>query len=136
MYIEDTRDRIFVHNLDEELAEIPDEESKMIFLPDIEKHFSQIPKHVLMGDQSQQLKGHEIILYTVPTSLSVPPEQDSVRKAIIETRARARERASQDKGVTASREALLHDEMLLEASPNYDQSSVVGAGYADPMEIE
>lgn len=33
-----------------------------------------------------------MVLYNVPSSLSVPEEQDNVRKAIIESRARAREK--------------------------------------------
>lgn len=37
-----------------------------------------------------------MILYSVPTSLTVPEEQDKVRKAIIESRARAREKQVQE----------------------------------------
>ena len=34
----------------------------------------------------------QMVLYNVPSSLTVPEEQDSVRRAILETRARARQR--------------------------------------------
>jgi hypothetical protein len=38
----------------------------------------------------------DLVLYNVPSSLSVPEDRDSVRKAIIETRARAREKQRRD----------------------------------------
>ena len=91
MQVDDTRDRVYIRNLDDELEDIESEEEKLIFLPDIEKKLGEIPKSVLLG-QSQASTGSEIVLYGVPTSLSVPEEQDKVRKAIIESRARVREK--------------------------------------------
>jgi len=38
-----------------------------------------------------------LILYGTPESISVPQEQDVVRKAILESRERARERAAQQR---------------------------------------
>ena len=40
------------------------------------------------------LASKQLVLYRVPSSISVPEEQDSVRKAIIEARARLREKKS------------------------------------------
>lgn len=91
MHVDDSPDRVYIRNLDDELADIESEEEKLIFLPDIEKKLGKIPNSVLLGE-SHPSTGNEIVLYGVPTSLSVPEEQDKVRKAIIESRARAREK--------------------------------------------
>ena len=110
MQVDDTRDRVFIHNLDEELAGIDtdSDEERIVFLPDIEKKFGKIPKHVLTGgDPPPPIQGNEMVLYSVPTSLSVPVEEDSVRKAIIESRARARQ---EQQTIAPSRDASLHDQ--------------------------
>lgn len=135
MRVEDTKDRVYIHNLDEELADLSEEESKLVFLPDIEKQLNQIPKHVLISEQSKQPTGYEVVLYTVPTSLSVPPEQDSVRKAILESRARAREKtAQQERYYAGSRDAHLHDEAAVNSSEVNGGSSRLQD--PDAMEIE
>ena len=90
MQLDDTKDKVYIHNLDEQLAEIEDEE-KMVFLPDIEKKLGKIPHYLLTGDLRPTAE-NQMVLYGVPASLSVPEEQDNVRKAIIESRARAREK--------------------------------------------
>lgn len=90
MQVDDTKDKIYIHNLDDEIASVEAEES-MIFLPDIEKKIRQIPKHILTGDL-QPTAENQMVIYGVPPSLSVPKDNDSVRKAILECRARAREK--------------------------------------------
>ena len=103
MALDDTKDKIYIHNLDDELADIEsEEEKKLVFLPDIEKKLGKIPKSVLLGE-GYPGTGNEVVLYSVPSSLSVPEEQDKVRKAIIESRARAREK--QLRGAEAEAEA-------------------------------
>ncbi|EMC95256.1 hypothetical protein BAUCODRAFT_51935, partial [Baudoinia panamericana UAMH 10762] len=92
MQVDDTRNRVYIHDLDAELADIESEEEKLIFLPDIEKRLSRIPQQVLNGRKDDQ-EHQELVLYSVPKSLTVDESHDSVRKAIIETRQRARERA-------------------------------------------
>lgn len=100
MQLDDTKHKVYIYNLDDELSSSDndsDHESKLVFLPDIEKHLrnSRIPSHVLnprRGAGDELAGGKELVLYRVPSSLSVPEEQDSVRKAIIEARERARER--------------------------------------------
>ncbi|KAJ9648604.1 hypothetical protein H2199_001459 [Coniosporium tulheliwenetii] len=91
MQVEDTKDKIYIYDLDKELAELESDDEAPIFLRDVDKQLYQIPKHVLAGPP-QEPRNTELVLYKVPESLSVPREQDSVRKAIIEARARARER--------------------------------------------
>jgi len=93
MRLDDTKDRVYIHDLDEELADIESDEEKLIFLPDIEKRLSRIPQHVLTSRKSDAEEHQELVLYSVPSSLSVPVEQDSVRKAIIEARQRARDKS-------------------------------------------
>ncbi|KAF2013405.1 hypothetical protein BU24DRAFT_236968 [Aaosphaeria arxii CBS 175.79] len=74
-----------------------------IFLPDIEKHLSKIPTHVLRGEgreihhmlsttptptiaggELQATRDNQLVLYSIPGSLTVPEEQDRVRRAIAE----------------------------------------------------
>ncbi|KAL1841257.1 hypothetical protein VTJ49DRAFT_7259 [Mycothermus thermophilus] len=110
MQLDDSKYKVYIYNLDDELSSSDNESDtsssadnsnntngKLVFLPDIEKHLraNRIPTRVLQDprpDPRAELAGKELVLYSVPTSLSVPAEQDSVRKAIIEARARARER--------------------------------------------
>ncbi|KAI4128650.1 MAG: hypothetical protein LQ347_004084 [Umbilicaria vellea] len=95
MQLDDTKDTIYIYNLDDELSDIDAEEEKLVFLPDIEERLTKIPKSVLTSHEPSTTSS-EMILYNIPASLSVPEEQDNVRKAIIETRARAREKQLQE----------------------------------------
>ncbi|KAB5549656.1 hypothetical protein GE09DRAFT_180689 [Coniochaeta sp. 2T2.1] len=111
MQLDDTKHKVYIYNIDDELSSESekgdaaggDGEEKVVFLPDIEKHLRRrrmlpgIPGGELgglglgpldMGDAA----GREMVLYSVPRAISVPEEQDSVRKAIIEARQRMRER--------------------------------------------
>lgn len=94
MQVDETKDKVYIYNLDQELLDIESEEDRLIFLPDIDKKLGKIPKSVLASTESS-VRGSEMVLYNVPSSLSVPPEHDKVRKAIIESRARAREKQVQ-----------------------------------------
>lgn len=91
MDIEDTPHRVYISDLAAELSDISSDEENPIFLPDIEKHLSKIPAHVLRGPEQPRSNEHnQMVLYNVPASLSVPEEQDGVRKAIVEARQRIR----------------------------------------------
>ncbi len=102
MHLDDTKHKVYIYDLDAELSdsESSSDEGKLIFLPDIQKHLreSRIPASVLANEEGE-LAGYnkQLVLYHVPTSLSVPEDKDTVRKAIIETRARAREKAMAEK---------------------------------------
>jgi hypothetical protein len=112
MQLDDRPDRVYIHDLDAELASDSESDSeKLIFLPDIEKRFSRIPQQVLRGGGEGN---QELVLYSVPKSISVGEGHDSVRKAIIEARSRAREKAVED--------AKARQEVM---DRQYDQSSVV-----------
>ncbi|KAF2203744.1 hypothetical protein GQ43DRAFT_241817 [Delitschia confertaspora ATCC 74209] len=92
MEVEDTPNRVYISDLAAELSEVESDEENPIFLSDIEKHLSKIPQHILVGPEPKPTADNQIVLYNVPSSLTVPAEQDNVRKAIVEARARVRER--------------------------------------------
>jgi hypothetical protein len=92
MQVEDTPHRVYIHDLSAELSDIESDEENPIFLPDIEKHISKIPMHILAGPELKPTKDNQLVLYNVPSSLTVPEEQDRVRRAIVEARARIREK--------------------------------------------
>lgn len=144
MLVDDTRDRVYIHNLDAEVAEIEAAEpaERLIFLPDIEKHFSKIPEQVLMNRRSSldsSHEGQELVLYSVPKSLTLGEEQDSVRKAIAEARGRARQKAAE----LARQEEMERkygqggDEEVVETAHGYS-GGYADAGKDDPdaMDIE
>ena len=95
MLLDDTPNRVYIHNLDAELKNIEAEEEKLVFLPNIEKKLGKIPNNVLRGDVHPSAQGKQMVLYQVPHSISIPENQDSVRKAILESRKRASEKQAQ-----------------------------------------
>ncbi|KAJ9149735.1 hypothetical protein NKR19_g5508 [Coniochaeta hoffmannii] len=100
MHLDSTKHKVYIYSLDDELADEPPESSaadeRVVFLPDIERHLraNRIPPSLLLRDRPDldDLAAKQLVLYHVPSSISVPEEQDSVRKAIIEARQRVRER--------------------------------------------
>lgn len=118
MQLDDSKHKVYIYNLDDELSsESEDEEGKLVFLSDIEKHLreTRIPQHIL-ANRDGELAGMQLVLYSDPRSLSVPEEEDGVRKAIIEARQRARERQRLElEGGQASSEKALkgaHDDEM------------------------
>jgi hypothetical protein len=88
MFVDDTKDKVYIRDLESEIAQIEAEEPRGIFLPDIDRKISAIPQQLLQNQVNNA--NTQMVLYQVPSSISVPEEQDHVRKAIIATRARAR----------------------------------------------
>lgn len=86
MLLDDTKHTTYIYNLDQELAESESPGDALVLLPFAAKMIS-VPDAVLSSNPAQ---GKELVLYTEPSSLTLPKEQDNVRKAIIESRARAR----------------------------------------------
>jgi hypothetical protein len=99
MSIDDTPHRVYIHDLAAELSDIESDEENPIFLSDIEKHLSKIPKHVLLGPEPKPTENNQMVVYSVPTSLTVPEERDGVRMAIMEARRRIREGLGRGTGV-------------------------------------
>ena len=140
MNLDETRDKIYIHNLDDEISDIESEEEKLVFLPDIEKRLTKIPKSVLLG-QSQPHTSNEVVLYSVPESLSIPPEQDNVRKAIIEARERARQKQLEATGTdTSSFSSYIMSDAFRHQSDTQDRTPTVqpesSAFDEDAMDIE
>jgi hypothetical protein len=92
MNVDETRDKVYIGNIDDEISDAESEGEKLVFLSDIEKRLTKIPKSVLTG-KSETHKGNELVLYGVPEAISIPREQDNVRKAFLESRERARQAA-------------------------------------------
>ncbi|RKF54343.1 hypothetical protein GcC1_212010 [Golovinomyces cichoracearum] len=91
MQIEDSKHKVYIYDLDAEILESEPEESKLILHPDIEKCLRDcrhIPPPIIANANHRE--DNQLVLYNVPGSLTVPEDQDCVRRAIIETRARAR----------------------------------------------
>ncbi|OSS49747.1 hypothetical protein B5807_05946 [Epicoccum nigrum] len=107
MQVEDTPHRVYIHDLAAELSDTESDSETPIFLSDIEKHLSRIPREVLLGPPPKPTEHNQVVLYNVPSSLSVPEAQDNVRKAIVEARQRIREK--QVSGVTEP-ERVVEDE--------------------------
>lgn len=91
MMLDDTAHTTYVHNLDQELAD-PDPVKEHLVLHPLAARMIAVPNSILSDNPAQ---GKELVLYTEPTSLTVPKEQDSVRRAILESRARARAKRTQ-----------------------------------------
>ncbi|KAI9710129.1 MAG: hypothetical protein M1820_002931 [Bogoriella megaspora] len=96
MQMDDTKDKVYIYDLDAELAEDEPEEPRVVFIPDIEKHLTKIPKHLLASQEKEINKDNQLVLYGVPAALSIPEEKDSVRKAIIDARARAQKKQEEE----------------------------------------
>lgn len=132
MNVDDTRHRVYIQNLDAELAEIEanEPEERLIFLPDIEKHFSRIPERLLASPQDAiGAAQQELVLYSVPKSLTVDESQDSVRKAILEARQRARDKAAEEaRHEEMERQYAQVDGDVVETAHGY------GSGYLEPAD--
>jgi hypothetical protein len=108
MRLDDTKHKVYIYDLDAELSDSESDDGRLVFLPDIEKHLreTRIPPSILANSEGELAgQNQQLILYNIPSSLTVPEEKDSVRKAIIETRARAR--AKQAQRISGTRSAQL-----------------------------
>lgn len=94
MRLDDSKHKVYIYNIDEELAEDSEpKDGRLVFLSDIEKRLKQtrIPQQILANSDGE-LAGMQLVLYSDPKSLTVPESRDGVRKAIIEARRRIRAR--------------------------------------------
>lgn len=118
MHLDDTKHKVYIYNIDEELADDDSEpdEARLVFLPDIEKRLreTRIPPQVLANSDGE-LAGMQVVLYSDPKSLSVPEDKDGVRKAILE--ARRRHRACQAAGDADSSSTVAVDTKTPEPAP-------------------
>ena len=94
MHVDDTKDRIYIRSLEEELAEDEAEDQSIYFLADIDRTLASIPQAVFSHGNAAQSPTTDLVLYQVPSSLSVPKERDNVRKIMLEARERARQKGN------------------------------------------
>lgn len=94
MRLDDTKDKVYVHDLDAELAEIEDQEPRIEFLPEIEKKLAAFPS--LLESRALSPSQGQLVLYR---PISFPEEVQNARKAIIESRKKARENSNDQKSV-------------------------------------
>ncbi|RDW81815.1 uncharacterized protein DSM5745_05372 [Aspergillus mulundensis] len=87
MLLDDTATTLYIHDLEQELAEAEALEGALTILPGLEGRLSMTK--MLVADNSKS-PCNEIVLYREPESLSIPKDKDQVRRALIETRERAR----------------------------------------------
>jgi anthranilate phosphoribosyltransferase len=127
MEVEDSPHRVFIHDLAAEFSDIESDEENPIFLPDIEKHLSKIPQHVLMGPEPKTNEHNQMVLYNVPTSLTVPEAQDNVRKAIVEARQRIRQKQANP---------LTEPERISSSNPANTMAHIPPAVEEDAMDID
>ncbi|KAL1864147.1 hypothetical protein Daus18300_007927 [Diaporthe australafricana] len=115
MAIDDTKHKVYIYNLDDELSSDPDsdpDDGRLVFLPDVERHLranrivpgipATVPRPIL-PNKDGELAGMQLVLYDDGVrSVSVPEEQDSVRKAIIEARERHRRKQQDERDARAA----------------------------------
>ena len=145
MQLDDTKHKVYIYDLDAELSDSESsDDGKLVFLPDIQKHLreTRIPPMVLANSEGELAGNNQLVLYNIPSSLTVPEEQDSVRKAIIETRARARAaqeqkrneetRQAESKKTPDARDWYRH----MEESGNVSRAPTFGNPEPEPMDGE
>ncbi|WEW58534.1 hypothetical protein PRK78_004002 [Emydomyces testavorans] len=93
MQVDDTKTRVYINDLEREIAEIEAEERNHVveFLPEIEKKLMAIPESVL-----NYKPDNELVLYRLPRVLSISEEEDATRSVIADARERAREKSLAD----------------------------------------
>lgn len=103
MTVDETADRVFVRDLDSEIAEIEAEEARVsqgIELSQAAEEYSKIPDHVLNRNKVRHEPEMQLILYRDPISITVSEENDAVRRAVIAARQRMRDKqAAEQKNV-------------------------------------
>ena len=82
---------VYVSDLDSDTES--DADDNVVFLPDIERKLNRIPYQLMSRRPKDLSTSTELVLYSVPSSISVPEQNDVVRRAIIESRQRLREKS-------------------------------------------
>ncbi|EFE34649.1 uncharacterized protein ARB_06412 [Trichophyton benhamiae CBS 112371] len=130
MQVDDTKTRVYITDLEDEIAQIEEEESRQTFkvMPEMEKQLMSIPKSVLTHKPKEE-RNNELVLYRVPAALGIPAEQDSVRAVMTDARERAREKMAETYNGQAEGDRTPLPDMAVddEQLPGYD---------SDPMEID
>lgn len=119
MLLDDTKYTTYIHNLDQELAELDNPGERLVMSPLAAKMIS-VPQSVL----SSSTPSTELVLYADPSSLSIPKEHDSVRKAILDSRARARAKAKESSTQPGDGSHRSSDQAFLDTPVNDDPMDI------------
>lgn len=114
MLLDDTNTTTYVHDLTREVADIENNEFWLSLTP-VADELIRIPKTILADPRPP---GKELVLYQDPGSLTVPKQQDNVKRAIKEYKERVRgkqggsalQRATQNPEVSGSDRDRSHGE--------------------------
>ncbi|OOF96221.1 hypothetical protein ASPCADRAFT_514589 [Aspergillus carbonarius ITEM 5010] len=130
MLLDDTKHTIYIHDLDRELEDAELKADSFTILTRYADQMTAIPRLLVTNNKAPC---NELILYTEPTSLSIPKEDDNVRKALIATRERAR-RVQQDCGVPFRTPSI----NTTVSGNTTGRDSIQGAmdGYSEAMEVD
>lgn len=88
MQIEDTKTRVYINDLEHEIAEIEKEEAKkkIRFMPEIERELMAVPSWLLLPRSSESngnnTDNNQVILYQDPAYLSIPKKLDSHKSSL------------------------------------------------------
>ncbi|EEQ85259.1 hypothetical protein RJZ56_001355 [Blastomyces dermatitidis] len=142
MQVDETKHRVYIHDLDSEIAEIEAHENNAnnntpFIRADIEKRVICVPKSVL-GANSGSSKSvpsttNALVLYRLPSSLSVPEVEDGVRMAAIEARERARARA--EAAAAAEKEKAKEVEMEKELETGQRDPGMIISRYGSSLDL-
>lgn len=91
MLLDDTKHTIFIHDIDRELIDDDAQGGVINFLPGVTETLMPMPRSLVVNGETQS---NALVLYQEPKSLSIPVEEDNVRRAITETWDRARGKQS------------------------------------------
>lgn len=86
MHVDETKDKVFIHDLDAEVAEIEAVEAQpqLIFIPDIERHLNAVPRpgfHRIAGSGEDDATDRQVVLYSESKSRVLQAEAEAVMKA-------------------------------------------------------
>ncbi|KAJ6120241.1 hypothetical protein N7523_004521 [Penicillium sp. IBT 18751x] len=123
MLLDDTKHTTYIHSLDQELAE-PDPPNEGLVISPLATSMMSMPRSILFNSSSN---GKEMVLYSEPSSLTVPRDKDTVRKAILESRARARAEIKQLSGQSTDIDVQCSSRTVPDATTSY---------HGDPMDID
>ena len=132
MLLDDTKYTVYIHDLDREIADIESQENGVPFLPRIPENLTSIPPSILSPTKPSGSEpcGNELVLYSEPSSLTVPRDQDCVRRAIIETKARTRKTQAENLHSGSSSNSS-HPSLTETANEGKE-----GYGCDDPMDLD
>lgn len=138
MQLDDSKYKVYIYNLDDELSsEGEPDDAQLVVLPDLDEHLrsNRIPQGVLTKS-SQESAGRELVLYRLPSSITVPEEQDGVRRAVLEARTRIRQRQEIEGSITSSAGSSAADDIRQPKDSTSSRDATPRGSDPDAMELD